>query len=166
MGRLAIDLMFWLMLLTGGGSLAACLLMPAWLDLRHAETRLAEMTATVAEFERKVEATRLQIVHLKRDPEYNERFVRQEFNVRTPGVEVVDLSPLIQLEPDHAASQPAPTDSNRWTATLERQTQDNPYLAIFRSQATRPIAMALSGLLLIGAVLLMHARPRVASAVD
>jgi hypothetical protein len=161
MGRFAIDALFWLMLATGGGSLAACLLLPAWLELRHAEARLDEMTATVAEFEKKVEATRLQIIHLKRDPEYNERFVRQEFNVRTPGVEVVDLSPLIAVEPDAAASQPAPTDSSRWTATLERQTQENPYLAVFLADGKRPAAMALSGLMLAGAVLLMHARQRV-----
>jgi hypothetical protein len=152
-------LLFWLMLTAGSLSMAACLILPVWLEYQ-ATGRLvarAEQRNEALRLER--DARELQIAHHEFDPEYNERFVRQEFNLRRADRVTIVLDP----PPGQPADSPvaAPEDPPRSQADelaemIETAARRNPIVSLFALPQTRPVVMVLSGILLFGSVLLLR----------
>ena len=152
----AAGLLFWTMFLVGGGALAACLLVPAWLEYYATSLDAAAAHERNEQLKQLVEAQRLQIAHHQRDPQYNERFIREEFRIPTPGVQIV----TVDAEPTAVIPPPTP-DSPKpitpWTAPLEyiEPASRSPVLAIFVLDQSRPAVMALSGALLVCSLFLI-----------
>lgn len=145
----------WLMLLAGGVSLFACLFLPPWLELRALRQEHATARIHVEQLEEQNRRADKQKEHHKSDPAYIERLNRREFGIEPSGVEV------IPVETRETATSPAPPDPNAETpaeelaAELERATETSPLVSIFVLDQTRPIVMAMSGVLLIVAVVLL-----------
>ncbi|RMF70776.1 MAG: hypothetical protein D6744_18950 [Planctomycetota bacterium] len=158
-GRQALfaNLLFWGMLLVGGGALAACMLVPAWLDYQAARQAAWAAHARNDALARRITAQQLQIAHHQRDPQYNERFIRQEFRIPTPGVQVVTVeadptgivAPADDAERAHRPAEPV------FPAKALATARRSPLLAVFVLDQTRPAVMALAGALLTGALCLI-----------
>lgn len=145
--------LFWIMFLLGGGALAACLILPVWIE--HASLRRlhAEMQRRVQDLEQRLLAYERQNEHLEKDPAYIERLARKEFGIVTPGVESVRVEiapPDISL-----ASQPTPAPSDPADELADRvrvAARENALVSIFVLDQTRPLVMAFSGGLLLVAL--------------
>lgn len=146
-------LLFWLMATVGGGCLAACLVLPAWLEYRVARLAYAAAEQRVAQLERRLTAVGKQIEHIQKDPAYNERLARREFGIQQPGVATIHLD-LPPREP----SPPVPAEPGdlleRLAARVDEAARRNPLVAAFVLDETRPAVMGLSGGLLLTALLL------------
>jgi cell division protein FtsB len=152
-------LLFWLMFLLGGGSLFACLFLPVWLEARALREEHAAAQQRVTELEEHLTSLTKQIQHLQDDPAYLERLARREFGIETPGIE------MIWIDAPGSATQPtsAPTVANvdheeALAARIERAARTNPLVAVFVLDATRPVVMTMSAILLLVALVFL-ARP-------
>lgn len=152
-------IMFWLMTLTGGAALAVCLILPAVIDYQNAKRTLADKTTVVTQLEYQNVAIEKQIAHSQNDPAYLERVARREFGLETPGVETVRITtdaPSSAPSPDtQPASQPE-TPVEQRLSQIEQLARSNPAAAVFILPETRPIVMALSGALLLAAIVLLN----------
>jgi hypothetical protein len=156
-------LLFWLMTLTGGGALAACLILPAWLEHQATLQLHAQAEDRIAELEARLQVLEKQIEHLRHDPAYVERLAREEFGLATPGVQTILLD-----RPDALGSQPAPTmveeetgsgdqeDRPELSAVIGEMLERYPGTSVFVLDQTRPIVMVMSAVLLLAAILLLH----------
>jgi len=164
------SVLFWLMALAGGGTLAACLILPAWLDYQAALGAVASARQLIADRTALSERYQKQIDHLKHDPSYVERLALEEFGLATPGATAIPIT-----SPDDSAAAPTaavpysefrtPEDDvlpEEVSEFLERTLVRYPLARVFVMERTRPAMMALGGLLLASAVLLLG-RPRHAS---
>lgn len=146
--------LFWVMFLAGGGALAACAILPVWLEHDSLRTLHAEAQRRVQELEQRLIAYDRQREHLEQDPAYIERLARKEFGIVTPGVETVqvEIAP-VEL---HATTLPASRPSDPALEIAERvrlAARENALVSIFVLEQARPLVMLLSaGLLLIAFV--------------
>jgi len=158
------------MALTGVAALAACLILPPWLEHQAALQLHTEARQHVAELEARLQILEKQIAHLRDDPAYVERLAHEEFGITAPGVQTILLD-----RSESAASQAAGTDTRPATvapdtrpATVVSSEDESPDLStlvaealerrplvsVFVLEQTRPIVMAMSAALLLAAVLL------------
>ena len=144
----------WLMLVAGGASLSACLLLPPWREARELRQERAAAERRIAELERQLTAVTKQIEHLRDDPSYLERLSRKEFGEQPPGIDFtpVEVQPL---PPDDApdAAEAAPQEDA--ADALEQATQRSPIVSVFVLDETRPIVMVMSALLMLVALALL-----------
>lgn len=155
----AATLLFWLMALLGGASLAAALILPPWMEYRVTRTAYADSLRRVEELEARLTAVNKQIEHIQHDPAYNERLARKEFGIQEPGVETIRLN----VPPPEPASQPGGTPDSavgnpveRLALVVDEAARRNPLVAAYVLDETRPTVMALSALLLVSAILLLN----------
>jgi cell division protein FtsB len=152
------EILFWMMLLVGGGSLAACLVAPAWLEYEEAQQQLLEARQRNAELEHLAEARSRQVEHFYRDLEYVQRFASRELHMSTPGVDTVrlDLSDIdnTPLEDRTAGIVEPETTAAEVAERLRSLVRTRPVAAVFVLEPARRVVMLLSGLLLIGALVL------------
>ena len=156
-------LLFWLMTLTAGSALAACLILPAWLEHQAALQLHVRARQQVADLEARLLVLEKQIEHLRHDPAYVERLARKEFGIRTPGVQTIVLD-----RTEGPASRPttAPTttpaaayelESLPELSTLMAQALERyPATAVFVLDQTRPVVMVMSAIVLLAAILLLR----------
>jgi len=148
----------WLMLLIGGASLFACVLLPPWLELRALRQEHAAAQRHIADLEGRLARASRQIEHVQSDAAYIERLAREEFGVETPGVEIIPVETRQNTTGESAAPPGPPPDE--FATTVERAAHTNPLVAVFVLNQTRPIVMAMSGVIVIVAlVLLIRHRP-------
>ncbi len=175
-------LLFWLMALTGIAALAACLILPPWLEHQAALQLHADARRHVAELEARLQVLEKQIAHLRNDPAYVERLAHEEFGITTPGVQTIllDRSASAASHPadPNRDRQRAASDPNRARKKAARNTpaddygaeppelstlvaellERQPLVSVFVLDQTRPIVMAMSAALLLAAVLLFRTR--------
>jgi hypothetical protein len=148
-------LFLWLMLLAGGVSLFACVFLPPWLELRALRQERDSNRAIVQQLEQRLARATKQIEHMQSDPAYIERLAHEEFGIDPPGVEV------IPVETRETTTSPATDDATDDTpaaelaAELERATETSPLVSVFVLDQTRPIVMAMSGVVVVVAVVLL-----------
>jgi len=155
----ACDTLFWSMLLVGGVSLAACLILPAWLEYEDARQRWFEAQARNERLRQQVENRTYQIEHLYHDREYLSRVAAEEFPVSVPGIRRIRLdlpgfdsqraaesAPRSSLDCSPAAD--APADRLRWVL------RGHALASVFVFEPARRIALMLSAMLLLAALLL------------
>lgn len=151
-------LFFWLMFLAGGTALFACLFLPAWLEVRALRQAHAAARQRIVQLENRLTRVTKQIEHLQNDPAYLERLARKEFGIETPGVELIWIeTPKNTTTPP--ASTPAPADSDRrddLATVLEHATHTSPFVSVFVLDETRPVVMALSGVMMVVALVLLN----------
>ena len=150
--------MFWLMFLTGGASLAACVILPAWLEHQAALEAVTDARGRVERLQRRLEVYDKQIEHLQVDDAYLERLARKEFDLPSAGVTTVriesesaDESAADVDRGAAAAGEPFPELS----AFVERALARYPLTRVFVFDQTRPIVMAMSGGLVLASMLLL-----------
>jgi cell division protein FtsB len=163
-----VTLLFWLMALTGGAALAACLVLPAWLEHQATLQLHAQARQQVADLETRLQVVEKQIEHLRHDPAYVERLAHEEFGLTAPGVQtiVLDRADSLASQPttaNVAGPTPSPSDeSKRGSSRLVGDVLERyPAASVFVLDETRPIVMALSATLLLGALLLLRTSGRV-----
>lgn len=150
------------MLVVGGVSLFACLFLPALLEYRAARREHAAKSQQVAYLEEENRRADKQKEHLERDAAYIERLHREEFGTGTPGVEIIPVETRASgsEQPDSALSPTDATSSEDVATAVEHAAHENPLMAVFVLEQTRPIVMAMSGVVIVVAlVLLMRRRP-------
>ncbi len=147
----------WLMLLIGGVSLFACVFLPPWLELRALRQVHAAARRQIADLEVRLARTTRQIEHMQSDPAYLERLARKEFGIETPGVEIIPVETR-ENTTDQSASSSSSTPRVELATVLERAMRTNPLVSVFVLEQTRPIVMAMSGVLLIVALVLLNRR--------
>lgn len=158
---------FWLTVVAAGGSVAACLLVPAWLDYRHALEEHARMKQRAAQCETQITAIEKQIEHLHNDPAYIERLARKEFGIEIPGVETI----YIDARSDESGNTPlagsiVPQDRDPHATIMpalgtvvENTIEKYPAaLALFTAPGSRPIVMGASLVTLTAAIVLLGRR--------
>jgi len=148
------------MLLAGGGSLFACVYLPPWLELRALRAVHAAEHRRVVALEEHVIRLAKQIEHIRTDPAYMERLARREFGLETPGVEVIPVEVRQDPTADGAERTEAPP-ADEFADELEHAVQTNPFIAVFVTDATRPVVMGMSGVVVLFGVFLLtrvHAR--------
>lgn len=152
--------LFWCMMLTGGAGVAACLILPAWLEHRGA---LEVHRAALADYEKlaqRLRAIDLQIEHLRTDDAYLQRIVRREYGISPPGVVTLPGAeadpPVIPME----APTPAPPRPllERLSSQVDALVQRYPLMSMFVLDQTRPLVLAISLGFMAGAMLVI--RPR------
>jgi hypothetical protein len=84
-------LFFWVSFLGGGSGMAACLILPAWVDYQHAEQELVELLDHEGRLQTRSRELQQQIDHLQHDDAYLARVARREFGIRTPGVQTIRI---------------------------------------------------------------------------
>lgn len=178
-------LLFWLMFLFGGSILAACMLLPAWMEYRAALQAFRAGRTRVAEMEAQLRALQRQIDAIQNDPAYVERLARRELGINPPGVEAIALEPPgtgsqsdspvgpgVQLMPRDADGHPAAPDDESPFASVapppvepeilpevsvlvQRALERYPVLRLFVSGPVRGPLMALAGLMIVSALILL-----------
>ena len=158
-------LLFWLMALTSVAALAACLILPPWLEHQAALQLHAEARRHVAELEARLQVLEKQIAHLRNDPAYVERLAHEEFGIATPGVQTILLersaSAASHPAGDHTSAPtvgPGEEATPELSALVAEALERRPLVSVFVLDQTRPIVMAMSAALLLAAVLLSRTR--------
>ncbi len=147
----------WLMLVAGGLSLFACVFLPALLEYRTTRREHATGQREVAHLEEQNRRVDKQQEHLKNDPAYIERLNRREFGIETLGVEIIPVETR-QNTTDEPASAPPATPRDEFATTVEHAAHTNPLFAVFVLSQTRPIVMAMSGVVVMVALVLLNRR--------
>ena len=142
------------MLLIGGASLFACVLLPPWLELRALRQEHADAQTRIADLEDRLARATRQIEHHHTDPAYLARLNREVFGTETPGVEIIPVETR-QNTTDEPASTPPATPRDEFATTVEHAAHTNPLFAVFVLSQTRPIVMAMSGVIVIVALVLL-----------
>ena len=158
----AAGFLFWVMIALGGGSLSACLVLPAWLEYRTARQRLTASQREVWALEREARARRLQLLHHQQDLEYNQRVLSRELRAAPRGQTfLVDLHEggAEPLDAQSEASSMAGA-SGQLAALVETAARDHPLVSVFVLRDTRPFVMALSGLVIVIAMVTLNPRER------
>ncbi len=153
-------LLFWTLLLSGGGCLAAALILPPWLEFRVTRQACDDAAARVAELELRLTAIHRQIEHIERDPAYNERLARGEFGIQPQGVETIRIDlppPATQLATTPPEDESDPIE--KLGALVDEAARRSPWVAAFVLKETRPIVLAMSGAAVLAAVLLFSMSP-------
>ncbi|MCG3129011.1 MAG: hypothetical protein CHACPFDD_03907 [Phycisphaerae bacterium] len=159
-------IIFWFTVVAAGGSIAACLLVPAWLDYRRALDEHASMKQRYADLQQQITAIEKQIEHLHNDPAYIERLARKEFGIEIPGVETIYIDARDDGGHGAAAGAPASEDPTRAEPLMpalgqvvERTMEKYPAaLTLFTASRSRPIVIGASLITLTAAVVLLGRR--------
>ncbi len=162
--RVTETLLFWTMALLGGSVLAACLVLPPWLEYEAQRQRLIAASDYVADLEYRLVAAHKQIEHLEHDRDYLLRLAREEFGEQlVPGDgESVPVAPGPENEPrESLVAQHAPPlpPEEEVVPPLPRFVADvlheHPQVYLFVNGTTRPVIMIAGGVLLLTAVVLL-----------
>ena len=139
------------MLLAGGGALFASTYLPPLFELRALRLEYQEYRRQVEELEQRLMRLTKQKEHIQDDPAYWERLMRKEFGTITPGVQEVPVD--IQPVPvDSAPTDPSRSGTDR---ELERAVWGHPFFAVFVLDQTRPLVMAMSGVVVLISLFIM-----------
>jgi cell division protein FtsB len=145
----------WLLFFAGGAALFACLYLPAWLELRALRREHFAARTRIEQLEQRLTSVTKQIEHLRDDPAYIERLARKEFGTETPGVEIIPIETPEQTT-SQPSSAPASAVQDGGATKLERAARKNPLVAVFVLNETRPIVMAMAGVLMLVALVMMY----------
>jgi len=148
----------WLMLLAGGTALFACVFLPPWLEIRELRAERDAAREQVARLEEQLTRVTKQSEHFRSDPAYLERLARKEFGTVAPGVEIIPVEPELEQLPPASASDGTASD-DELAAALEESTRTNPLVAVFVLDTTRPIVMAMSGVVVVMALVVLVRGP-------
>ncbi|MBU0640168.1 MAG: septum formation initiator family protein [Planctomycetes bacterium] len=158
----AAGLLFWLMAASGGAALAACLILPPWLEYQALRAERAERERQVAQLEAHILTLQKQQEHLKFDPAYVERLAQQEFGIEPAGAET------IMLDPPPGDGSPVATGAGgqvpqvddevlpEMSILIERGLLRYPFARVFVDDRTRPLVMALGAVVLLAAIVLVR----------
>ncbi len=163
--RLAAGILFWAMTLLGTGSLAASLLLPAWLEYRESQRALRQVEQRIARTRYRIRCAEARLRHLRDDPSYIARLAREEFGTPVPGVRTVFVyDPPRPTGPPAAAAVAGTSATHRpaeaFAQALERRIRRDPWLAVFVLPPTRPWVMLFATGLLVSAWILLPAGRR------
>lgn len=150
------SVLFWAMLLAGGFPLAACLVLPAWFEYDAARRQHEEAELRVARLEQRRNAVDRQIEHLQDNEEYLARLLRRESGLEDGGQTIAVVDPnlhLESLEPSPASVEDTPLAE--LSAFVDQTVRRYPVAAIFVVNHTRPLVMAVSGAMVVSALLLL-----------
>lgn len=150
-------LLFWIMFAGAGLCLAACLVLPAWLELRALRIAYAQAQANVQELEHRLTRFEKQIEHLKNDPAYVERLARKELGLDKPGVETIPLPPP---EEDSLVATSPPVEEAPLESLIALAAKKTPWVSVFVSEETRGHVMLLAGATLLLSIVLLHRSSR------
>jgi hypothetical protein len=142
------------MLLLGGLSLAACLILPPWREMREMRLERDRAEQRIARLEQQLALVSKQIEHLRNDPAYLERLSRREFGEPTPGVEFTP----VQVEPLPVGEGDPGSDADpreEIAVAIESASHNNPFVSVFVLDETRPIVMIMSALMIVVALVLL-----------
>lgn len=144
------------MLAAGGLPLAACLVLPAWFEYDAARRQHEEAELRIARLEQRRSAVDRQIEHLQENEEYLSRLLRRESGREDGGETIAVVDPNLHLE---ALAPPAPTAEEtplaELSAFVDQAVRRYPVAAIFVVNHTRPLVMAVSGAMVVSALLLL-----------
>jgi len=149
--------LFWAMFIAAGSCLAACLTLPAWLELRALRIAYARAQADVEDLEHRLTRFEKQIEHLKNDPAYIERLARKEFGLDKPGVETIPLAPPTN---DTLAAGPPTVEEPPLETLIARAAERTPWMSVFVSPDTRRHVMLIAGVTLLLSIVLLHRSTR------
>ena len=163
MSRVFSALLFWTMAITGGLTLAPCLILPAWIENRAALASFTAAERRLASLERRLTANERKIDHQQNDLAYIEREARRQFGVDTPGVETTFLDATVRDSQEAAAREAAETlaalrvarQEELWPEAsefIEAALNEYPLARIFVAEQSRPVVMGMGGMLLLTAV--------------
>ncbi len=156
--RIRALLLAWVLLVLGGVTLAAAVLLPPWLEVRELRRQRLLAEQRITRLEQRLEAVARQIDHIQNDPAYLERIGRREFGVVPPGVEVIPVEPA---SPPGATPIEPPTLGPPWAERLETAARNRPLVAVLLLPQTRPLVLALSAGAVVVALVLLNRRPAV-----
>jgi hypothetical protein len=155
-------LMFWLMLAAGYAVLAPCLVLPAWLEYEAQLSQLRDRDAAVTALDEQVRQAKKQIDRNKNDPAYILRLAEREFglSIATPNIAVIPVQPSPPRDdaPPAAGAASSPPIQDvlpELSAFLEQAVARYPYARLFVHETTRPVLLAMSGGLLVTAIMLL-----------
>jgi len=150
-------LLFWLMFLAGGTALFACLFLPLRLEVRTLRRAHALAQQRIVELEEDLTRVAKQVEYLRDDPAYLERIGHREFGIEPPGVEIVWIeTPENPTTQPTSASALANNERREQLATgIEQATRTSPFVSVFVLDETRPIVMAMSGVVVVVALVLL-----------
>jgi len=155
-------LVFWLMLVAGYAVLAPCLVLPAWLEYEAQLAQLRDSDAALATLAEQLTQTERQIERSQNDPAYILRLAEREFGpgISKPNIDVIPVQPSPPREDATSAAGAATTRTieELWpelSTFLERTIARYPYARVFVDQTTRPVLLAMSGGLLVTAIVLL-----------
>lgn len=151
--------LFWMMLVLGGASVGACLVLPAWLEYEAATRLRDEVAAQVDALSAAIERVERQQEHIQNDPAYVERLAWEELGIDKPHVDEI----VIKLEgPEAAAIEQVGLSSAEDLSAVSTEGQHveallvkYPALTLFVRDETRPIVLAMGGVMVFGALLLL-----------
>jgi hypothetical protein len=159
-------LFFWVTVLLGTALLAPCLLLPAWLERQAQIEYLKAHEQYLAALKYRLQATQKQIEHLNDDPAYLLRLAEQEFggSISVPNVESILIEP--GPDSDNARSGPPAPESGtpgeradqllpELSTFIDQAMQRHPYGQVFLDSRSRPLIMALGGVLLLTGIVLL-----------
>ena len=149
----------WLLVWMGGAALAACLILPPWLELRALRVQHQQAQAEIRRLEGQVDRLARQIRHLQDDPAYVERIGRSEFGLTPPGVELIPVQP-VERPGEQAASRPSVTrEETPLGDRIEDAARHNPLVAVFVLDQSRPFVMGMGAAAGLVGLLLLVRRP-------
>ncbi len=154
--RYGTVLLAWLLVGMGGAALAACLILPPWLEVRALRGEQQRAEAQIDALKRQVDELARQIEHLQSDPAYLERIGRTEFGFTPPGVELIPVEAVESAAQTQSVAQPPLTLAER----VEAATRENPLVAVFVLDQSRPFVMGLGAAAGLVGLALLVPRPR------
>jgi len=139
----------WLFMGLGLVVLGAVAIAPMWLENLKLQRDHELLVHHNTELESRLGDVDSQIQALAADPQYTERIMRRELNLRKPGEEILAVSPepVEGGEPSMAVA-PLPEYVHAW------------YYRVFLDQAKRPWLVGLSGGFFLSAILISIGRSR------
>lgn len=142
-----------LMVAAGGAAFFLSAYLPPLLELRALRVEYENTRARVAELEERLLRVSKQMEHMRDDPAYWERLMRKEFGTTTPGVQGLP----VDVRPNPVESVAAgPVQPERvFDLDLEEVVWNHPFLAVFVLDETRPLVMAISGVVVLTSIFIM-----------
>lgn len=148
-------LLYWVMVSTGGVVLAACAVLPAWVEHLAAREQLQQAELRLAALEQRSLTIDRQIDHLERDEAYLLRLERSELNPGWSPPAVEFSVPAPAGEERRATADPVENLSELIGSIVRRY----PVLGFFVAERNRPAIMALAGALILAALVLLCRTP-------
>jgi hypothetical protein len=153
--------MFWVLLVLGGATFAACVLVPRAQEYARLLEEEARMQALVAGIEAELDQARKTVAAIQTEPDVNEQLAKAALNYRRPGERQVNVvaESTVDVRPTEAlpgaSAEPGPARlwrrTEAWLPRLD-------WGRVFGNEGTRRLLMLLS-VGTIAAALLLYRRP-------